>query len=373
MRGADTSHQILTIDTDSIPPLLIRLSRIGAILLAVAGAGFLYWEHTNRLRRIARHEAKSRRLVRKLIERRKFATPTPLYDVTRRDSPYVDRSLNPNVCLQCQFGRCNIRNHCPIPSINQSILTRPQLLSSSTSQRNLSRPSQLPTEKLFRSSNFPSVSPSSVCSYPDFSRGAPDGEDSPCDEDYGEEFMEKEEEDDGEGNKDKTMKDVIRTAKEVRRLIRDSSVISSSCEFGSFISDREFELEGEYIEVDLDGEFFSTTDRDFRNHLQLTTIDDSFSDTRSVRRRSVLSTSPSSLQMDLDCWDWDDEEQYIRGERDWGEGSSTDEEQQESEGERRREEESRRKEEGKRQRFSPDMKVVIKLGDITQSSPHISM
>merc|ERR1719495_600414 len=125
------------------------------------------------------------------------------------------------------------------------------------------------------------------------------------------------------------MKDMIRTAKEVRRLIRDSSVISSSCEFGSFISDREFELEGEYIEVDLDQEFFSTTDRDFRNHLQLTTIDDSFSDTRSVRRRSVLSTSPSSLQVDLDCWDWDEEEQETEEER------------------RREEDEKRRKEEGR--------------------------
>merc|ERR1719234_922794 len=83
-----------------------------------------------------------------------------------------------------------------------------------------------------------------------------------------------------------------------------------------------------------------------------------WSETRSMRRRSVLSTSPTSQHLDFDSWDWDDDDIVMvdvdgaaDGERHWGEGANNDDEE--------------------REQFSPDMKVVIKLGDLTMNNTNI--
>lgn len=176
--------------------------------------------------------------------------------------------------------------------------------------------------------------------------------------------MEKEEEERVGGE---TMDDVIRTAKEVRRLIRGSSVTScASSELVPLQEDRacdaDFDWKSEISEIDFD-DMRRQTDGDFRHLLQLTAIDDScWSETRSMRRRSVLSTSPTSQHLDFDAWDWDDDDIVMvdvdsisaDGERQWGEGVINNEEEE-------------------REQFSPDMKVVIKLGDLTMNNTNITL
>jgi len=333
VRGVGPSQQIISLDTESIPPILLRLSRLAAIAVAVAGVGILYWEHLTRLRRAARQEVKSRRLVRKLLDRKRRGH-TPLYDVSRQSYQDLVPDTRTNTCFNCLYGRCALRNHCPIPSIPPNVLTRNQLvpttsssaykkplLLSSSYRKSSSSKSYLPSGKLFLSPertgcDYPLTS---IC--PDFPRGTPDGQDSSCQGENWEEEKWKEdvEEKEMEEGKAKSMKDVIRTAKEVRRLIRGNSAVSSSCDLVSMTEDREFELEGEYNEADFSEEFFRKGDRDFRHHLQLTTIDDSWSDTRSVTRRSVLSTSPELGRIDFDNWDWEEDMVCPWGERDWEE------------------------------------------------------
>jgi len=173
--------------------------------------------------------------------------------------------------------------------------------------------------------------------------------------------VEKDEEEERVGGE--TMDDVIRTAKEVRRLIRGSSVTScASSELVPLQEDRacdaDFDWKSEISEIDFD-DMRRQTDGDFRHLLQLTAIDDScWSETRSMRRRSVLSTSPTSQHLDFDSWDWDDDDIVmvdVDGERHWGEGANNDEDEEE------------------REQFSPDMKVVIKLGDLTMNNTNITL
>ena len=66
--------------------------------------------------------------------------------------------------------------------------------------------------------------------------------------------------------------------------------------------------------------------------------------------------------LDFDAWDWDDDDIVMvdvdDSERMWGEGMSTNTKEEEEEG---------------REHFSPDMKVVIKLGDLTMNNTNITL
>ena len=133
--------------------------------------------------------------------------------------------------------------------------------------------------------------------------------------------IDREEPDGGEddtNNDEPSIEKVIQTAKEVRRLINNSSCVSlHSFDLESVdaeITDGSVDnLDDKYSEETPDLEYISQTNTDFRDILQLTSIEDNWSDTRSVtsfsssvprlrRRQSVLSNN----SMDIENWEWED-------------------------------------------------------------------
>ena len=225
-----------------------------------------------RLEKIARQEARQKRIRRKLLEKqRKNREPVPIFQVQERsDMSYHNTSENnrtpPDLICRNQLYRV----WGAVPPATELWERRRALI-----------------EEKRESERFRHIN-----------REEPDG---------GE---------DDTNNDEPSIETVIQTAKEVRRLINNSSCVSlHSFDFESVeITDGSVDnMNDKYSEETPDLEYISQTNTDFRDILQLTSIEDNWSDTRSVtsfssslprlrRRQSVLSNS----SMDIENWEWED-------------------------------------------------------------------
>jgi hypothetical protein len=208
-----------------------------------------------RLELIRREEARQRRLVRKLLERQRMnMDPVPIYQVQKTmERSYPDHVFPPDLVCRNQLYRV----WGAVPPARQLWRQRRRADGGRSGRRHGGERD---------------------IHHIDFNRGDPDG---------GE---------DNTNTDDPSMDEVIQSAKEVRRLIRGSSTNSLSyddLQSGDIdISEEDItHCNEEYSEDNQD--YLSMTNTDFRELLQLTSIDDDWSDTRSIRQSSVISFSPS--------------------------------------------------------------------------------
>jgi len=232
-----------------------KLLQISATVVVSLGVGLLYFEYLHRQSLIERQKARKRRQARLLKEKNKekLKRPVPIYSLPNQS----------NRCVECECGFiCSLHGAKNSP---QDFLMRSQLYrvwdtvptaKEIEKKRGLDR--NIKTERILN--ELQSKQRARI------HRGNPDGGEAGSNEDSFERVP--------------SMKDIIQSAKDVQDLIRNSSLESLD------ILQEESENLGQ------------RTMCDFKDILQLTSIDDTWSDTRSVisstprhckRRQSVLS------------------------------------------------------------------------------------
>jgi len=292
IRPSSQDQHLLTWSTGSIgssiasswSSTLSRVAKVSTALMVVVGAGLLYAEYLHRLDMVERQEARQRRLVRKLLERQRInRNPIPIYQVQeKRDRSYPDCAAFPPDLI-CRNQLYQVWGALPPAKELWERRRRMQ------GERRMRRTRDEKRDMAHRQVD----------------RGDPDG---------GE---------DDTKNDDPSMDEVIQSAREVRRLICESPRTSFSC---SDFQPESVGIGNEFADYDEEfhedsQDYLLKTKSDFRDLLQLTSIDDTWSDTRSIRQPSVISHSSmaprqtrrqsvlscSSVgEVDFETWDWED-------------------------------------------------------------------
>lgn len=306
IRPSSQGQHILTWSTDSVSSststLLGRLAKLSTMVVVMLGAGMLYCEYLHRLKLIERQEARQRRLLRKLLEKQKINThPVPIFDMKKSRDKERRQVPDYRPLQQQQIGH---REEFPPTLVSRTQLCKvwgdvPPAKQVREARRIGQEKWRHVGERKGRGNNM--------------ERGDPDG---------GELEMRKAGDINILKSDDLSMDKVIESAKEARRLIRNISTDSLN-HYNTPLSKVETGKDNisEYSEEDLDCDYLSKTTSDFRELLQLTSIDDPWSDTGSIRHSSVISYSPprekrrrsvlscnTEGSLDLDSWDWEDED-----------------------------------------------------------------